>query len=414
MPARDRRALRGTDMSMIFQDPTSSLNPTFRIGGQFVDVIRRGDPRITRGDALARAGEILAHVAIPDPGRVLESYPFQLSGGMNQRVMIAMALVNRPKLLLADEPGTALDVTVQAQTLKLIRDLVEEVGTAVLFISHNLGVVREFADRVYVIYRGRIVETGPTAAIFDNPGHAYTRALLAAVPRITGQGLPDIAEVSDEFLRTRLRSWERCAMTVALSVSNLSKTFHTRSGEVHAVRDVSLDVQTGDCLAIVGESGSGKTTLANMLLGILKPTRGKLVLDGEELPERRAHTHRQAIQFVQQNPLSALNPQRSIGASIRLGLDVYGIGRPSERWSLVEKALHEVGLDPSMRHRAPSALSGGQRQRVGIARALACQSRIIVLDEPTSALDVLVQARVLRLLNDLRREMGADLHLHHA
>ena len=200
LPARNRRALRGTEMSMIFQDPTSSLNPTFKIGGQFLDVLRRGDPKISRSAAEAKAEEILAHVAIPDPVRVLESYPFQLSGGMNQRVMIAMALVNRPKLLLADEPGTALDVTVQAQTLKLIRDLVEEVGTAVLFISHNLGVVREFADRVYVIYRGRIVEAGPTAAIFERPGHAYTRALLSAVPRITGQGLPDIAEVSDDFL----------------------------------------------------------------------------------------------------------------------------------------------------------------------------------------------------------------------
>ncbi|WP_421849382.1 ABC transporter ATP-binding protein [Oricola sp.] len=195
-------------------------------------------------------------------------------------------------------------------------------------------------------------------------------------------------------------------MTATLSVANLCKTFHTRSGPVHAVRDVSLDVQTGECLAIVGESGSGKTTLANMLLGILNPTEGKIVLDGNELPERRSRKHRQAIQFVQQNPLSALNPQRSIGASIRLGLDVYGIGKPSERWTLVETALQEVGLEPSMRHRAPSALSGGQRQRVGIARALACQSRIIVLDEPTSALDVLVQARVLRLLNDLRRDMG--------
>ncbi len=200
MPARQRAALRGTEMSMIFQDPTSSLNPTFPIGRQFTEVMRRRAPKMTRAACDARAAEMLAEVSIPDPARVLAAYPFQLSGGMNQRVMIAMALVNNPKLLLADEPGTALDVSVQAQTLRLMHDLVERHGTAVLFISHNLGVVREFADRVYVIYRGRIVETGPTAALFARPGHAYTRALLSAVPRITGAGLPEVPEVSDDFL----------------------------------------------------------------------------------------------------------------------------------------------------------------------------------------------------------------------
>lgn len=200
MSARDRAALRGTEMSMIFQDPTSSLNPTFTIGRQFAEVLRRRDPSLSRPDCDARAAAALTETAIPDPARVLSSYPFQLSGGMNQRVMIAMALANRPKLLLADEPGTALDVSVQEQTLKLMRALVADHGTAVLFISHNLGVVREFADRVYVIYRGRIVETGPVEAIFARPGHAYTRALMDAVPRITGTGLPDVPEVSEDFL----------------------------------------------------------------------------------------------------------------------------------------------------------------------------------------------------------------------
>lgn len=199
-----RAALRGTDMSMIFQDPTSSLNPTFTIGQQFHEVLRRRDQRLTRADSDAKAAAALAETAIPDPARVLASYPFQLSGGMNQRVMIAMALANQPKLLLADEPGTALDVTVQAQTLKLMRRLVEDHGTAVLFISHNLGVVREFADRVYVIYRGRIVEDGPTGALFADPRHAYTRALMDAVPRITGAGLPDVPEVSEAFLAPQI------------------------------------------------------------------------------------------------------------------------------------------------------------------------------------------------------------------
>ncbi len=200
MSRRQWAGLRGTEISMIFQDPTSSLNPVFTIATQFTEVLRRRDPRLSNAAAEARATELLASVSIHDHDRVLKSYPFQLSGGMNQRVVIAMALANRPSLLIADEPGTALDVTVQAQTLKLMHDLVEETGTAVFFISHNLGVVREFADRVYVIYRGRIVETGPTAAIFENPGHAYTRALMAAVPRITGGGIPEIDDVDTAFL----------------------------------------------------------------------------------------------------------------------------------------------------------------------------------------------------------------------
>jgi len=204
MRPKERAALRGTDMSMIFQDPTSSLNPVFTIGQQFTEVLRRRTPKLSDSDANARATQMLNEVSIPDPARALAAYPFQLSGGMNQRVMIAMALANQPKLLLADEPGTALDVSVQAQTLHLMRDLVTEHGTAVLFISHNLGVVREFADRVYVIYRGRIVEDGPTAALFANPRHAYTRALMAAVPRITGAGLPEVPEVSEDFLAPRV------------------------------------------------------------------------------------------------------------------------------------------------------------------------------------------------------------------
>ena len=205
MSARDRAALRGTEMSMIFQDPTSSLNPMFTIGNQFTEVLRRRDPKLSNADSLARATKLLDEVTIPDPARVLGAYPFQLSGGMNQRVMIAMGLANKPKLLLADEPGTALDVSVQAQTLTLMRDMVEQNETSVLFISHNLGVVREFADRVYVIYRGNIVEDGPTGALFSNPQHAYTRALMSAVPRITGVGLPEVPEVSDEFFAPRIR-----------------------------------------------------------------------------------------------------------------------------------------------------------------------------------------------------------------
>jgi ABC-type dipeptide/oligopeptide/nickel transport system ATPase component len=204
MSAKQCATLRGTDMSMIFQDPTSSLNPVFTIGRQFAEVLRRRAPKLSKSDARDRATQLLADVAIPDPARVLDAYAFQLSGGMNQRVMIAMALANQPKLLLADEPGTALDVSVQAQTLHLMRDMVEEHGTSVLFISHNLGVVREFADRVYVIYRGNIVEDGPVEALFTDPRHAYTRALMSAVPRITGAGLPEVPEISDNFLAPRI------------------------------------------------------------------------------------------------------------------------------------------------------------------------------------------------------------------
>ena len=204
MSARDRATLRGTEMSIIFQDPTSSLNPMFTIGNQFTEVLRRRDPKLSKADSHVRATTLLDEVAIPDPARVLRAYPFQLSGGINQRVMIAMALANKPKLLLADEPGTALDVSVQAQTLTLMRDMVVQNGTSVLFISHNLGVVREFADRIYVIYRGNIVEDGPTDALFANPQHAYTRALMSAVPRITGVGIPEVPEVSDDFLAPRI------------------------------------------------------------------------------------------------------------------------------------------------------------------------------------------------------------------
>ena len=204
MSARDRATLRGTEMSIIFQDPTSSLNPMFTIGNQFTEVLRRRDPKLSKADSHVRATTLLDEVAIPDPARVLRAYPFQLSGDMNQRVMIAMALANKPKLLLADEPGTALDVSVQAQTLTLMRDMVVQNGTSVLFISHNLGVVREFADRIYVIYRGNIVEDGPTDALFANPQHAYTRALMSAVPRITGVGIPEVPEVSDDFLAPRI------------------------------------------------------------------------------------------------------------------------------------------------------------------------------------------------------------------
>lgn len=200
MSLKERRAQRGTDFSMIFQDPTSALNPVYKIGLQFREVLRRRDPRISQKEADNRAKEILNEVSISDAKRVLGSYPFQLSGGMNQRIMIAMALVNQPKLLIADEPGTALDVTVQAQTLRLMRDLVADHGTSVLFISHNLGVVREFADRIYVIYKGRIVEHGPTQSLFENPGHAYTRALISAIPRITGDGIPEIEERSESYL----------------------------------------------------------------------------------------------------------------------------------------------------------------------------------------------------------------------
>ncbi|MEP6068424.1 MAG: ABC transporter ATP-binding protein [Paracoccaceae bacterium] len=208
MSARNRAALRGTEMSMIFQDPTSSLNPMFTIGNQFTEVLRRRDPKLSKSASHTRATALLDEVAIPDPDRVLGAYPFQMSGGMNQRVMIAMALANKPKLLLADEPGTALDVSVQAQTLTMMRDMVTQNGTSVLFISHNLGVVREFADRVYVIYRGKIVEDGPTGALFSNPQHAYTRALMSAVPRITGVGLPEVPEFSGDFLAPRVRHGE--------------------------------------------------------------------------------------------------------------------------------------------------------------------------------------------------------------
>ena len=409
-PAVDR--LRGSRVAMIPQDPTSALNPTFKIRGQFRDVQRSARRAIADREADAAAEAALGAVQIEDPRRVLGSYAFQLSGGMNQRVMIAMALINRPELLIADEPGTALDVTVQAQTLKLMHDLTERTGTAVLLISHNLGVVREFCDRVYVIYRGRLVEHGATGQLFANPAPPLYPGAARGDPEDLGGPAGGRPRAEPGFRATarrpsrlwRARRARGGGMTPILELDGVGKTFRAGGYTVVALDDVSLSFARGECHAIVGESGSGKTTLGNLVLGLFPPTAGTIRFQGSALPAARPRALTRAIQLVQQNPLSALNPRRSVGASVRLPLDVHRVGPRRERAAKVEQLLDEVGLEPRLARRSPRGLSGGERQRIAIARALAAGPELIVLDEPTSSLDVLVQARVLNLLNRLRRE----------
>ena len=474
--------LRGREMTMIYQDPMAALNPLFTIADQMVAVIKRGGRVKREQDALEVARTALGRVSIEDPDRVLRSYPFQLSGGASQRVMITMALANDPDLVIADEPGTSLDVTIQDQTLRLMEALTRESSTAVLLIAHNLGVIREFCERVYVMYAGSVVEEGRVEDVFREPLHPYTKALFAAVPRLSGGELPKPIEgmvpdytqapdgcrfhprcpMADAECRkpppwieigedrhvgcvryaghgkevaaqpparphasstpqgrhasgspgvgswaARPRPNEETAQSEALiEISGLSKTYMVRDTAVRALREVDLTVLRGECLAVVGESASGKTTLGRLLLGIERPTAGTISFAGTPLGAERDRAFHRRLQLVQQNPMSTLNPKRSIYASVSLPLSVHGLVAPSERRERAAQLLELVGISPDYLARFPGALSGGQRQRIALARALAAQPDCVVLDEPTSSLDVSVQARVLELLLELRKTLG--------
>ncbi len=400
LTATDRRLrqLRATRMAMIFQEPMTALNPVVPVGRQIDEVLRAH----TDLDSRARRQKILAmmqHVRLPDVERIFSSYPHRLSGGQRQRIMIAMALVLEPKLLIADEPTTALDVTTQKQILTLIRDLQRDHGTAVLFITHDMGVVAEIADRVAVMRHGRLVETGPLQDVLRKPTMEYTRNLLSAVPSLVPRApRPDTTE------------------PVVLEANELSKIYRERSlygkaREVAAASNVTLTLRKGRTLGIVGESGSGKSTVARCIVRLIDPTSGGVRLAGREISDlsrRLLQPHRQKIQIIFQDPYRSLNPRVTVGESIAEGPINYGMPR-KDALARARELLELVHLPPDAISRYPHQFSGGQRQRIAIARALALDPDVLVADEAVSALDVSVQAQVLNLLDEIQRRLGIAL-----
>ncbi|MCW2309626.1 ABC transporter ATP-binding protein [Rhodobium gokarnense] len=406
--ARTMRDMRGRAIGMIFQEPMTALNPSMRIGDQIAEVFE-AHGLLTRAERHAKVLDLAREVRLPDPERIVRAYPHQLSGGQRQRAMIAMALALEPKLLIADEPTTALDVTTQAQILRLIRDIQQRRGTSVIFITHDFGVVADIADRVLVLQEGDVVESGTAREVLENPRHPYTRALLAAVPT----GVPPKREDVD-------------AHPIACSVIGLNKSYRTKSGMfgdrriVCAVDDVSFQIHRGETLGLVGESGSGKSTVARLVTRIDEPDSGQIRLGGEDFGAMKGEElrrRRSRIQMVFQDPFASLNPRRKVGLSIADGPMSNGVPR-AKALSDARDLLVLVGLDPKAAGRLPHEFSGGQRQRIGIARALALEPDVLVADEAVSALDVTVQAQVLDLLEELRKRLDLamlfithDLHV---
>ena len=389
------RGVRGNAISMIFQEPMSSLNPLHTVERQVSEalILHRG---MRKAAARARTIELLSEVGIPDPVSRLDDFPHQLSGGQRQRVMIAMALANEPQLLIADEPTTALDVTIQAQILELLMTLQKKRGMAILFITHDLQIVRRMAEITHVMTEGKIVESGPTETVFANPQHAYTRKLLAAEPK--GEP-PATSEAEPIVAAEKLRVW-----------FPIKRGFLRRTvGHIKAVDDIDISIRRGETLGVVGESGSGKTTLGRALLRLIG-SEGRIVYLGrdiERLSWGAMRPLRKDLQIVFQDPFGSLSPRMSIAEIIAEGLAVHAPQlTPAERDARVVRALGEVGLDPDARFRYPHEFSGGQRQRIAIARAMVLEPKFVVLDEPTSALDMSVQAQVVELLRELQRRHG--------
>ncbi|MFE2595314.1 dipeptide ABC transporter ATP-binding protein [Streptomyces sp. NPDC059396] len=398
---RELRALRGAVAAMVFQDPLSSLDPYYAVGDQIAEVYRV-HTAATRRAARARAVEVLDRVGIPDAARRADARPHEFSGGMRQRALIAMALACEPRLLIADEPTTALDVTVQAQILDLLHDLRHETGMGLLLVTHDVGVAAESVDEVLVMRHGREVERGPVAEVLGAPGETYTRALLSAVPRVDAPVVRGSGEASGAS----------AAGDALIEAVDLRREFRRGRRTVTAVDGVSLTVGAGETLGIVGESGSGKTTLGRMLVRLLDPTEGRLRYRGTEIgaaPEKQLRPFRRELQMIFQDPVSSLNPRRSVGESVADPLRAAGVLDEGRIVTRVRELLERVGLDPDRYDRYPHEFSGGQRQRVGIARALAAEPRLIVCDEPVSALDVTTQAQVTALLAELQRELGLAL-----
>ncbi len=395
---REMRALRGNRLTMIFQEPMSSLNPVYTVGVQIAEILRIHQ-KMSKKDALARAVELLREVQIPDPESRVNQYPHQLSGGQRQRVMIAMALANNPDILIADEPTTALDVTVQAEILNLINDLKAKNGMAVILITHDLTVVRQFADHVYVMQHGVVREDGPTEQVFSNPQHPYTRRLLGSEPK--GRANP-LKSSQDTVLEGR-----EVRVTYTLRKGGAFRgTFHA----LQAVDGLSLSLKRGETLGLVGESGSGKTTFGQALMRLNTLSGGEVDFLGhriETLDRAGMKPYRQRMQIVFQDPFASLNPRMSVRQIIEEGLIVNGIGSGrADRLVRVKQALRDAGMPDDILARFPHEFSGGQRQRLAIARAIALEPEFILLDEPTSALDLSVQAQIIELLRKLQRERG--------
>jgi peptide/nickel transport system ATP-binding protein len=424
----EMRAIRGGRISIIFQEPMTSLSPLHTIGNQVGEALRLHRP-VSAAEASQLTEEMLRLVGFPDAKRALRSYPFELSGGLRQRAMIAMALVCRPALLIADEPTTALDVTIQAQILKLMIELQHELGMAVLLITHDLGVVANVAEEIVVMYRGEVLESGTLEDIFRRAEHPYLRALLHAVPRFDmkpGERLVPIREIPPgdaPHLMAEKKKWPADATGPLLECAEVKKTYtirrsglfgSARSGpKVTAVDGISLKIERGECLGLVGESGCGKTTLSKMLLRAVTPDSGSIVfndhgrfidvlsLEGEDLKR-----FRQQVQFIFQDPFGSLNPRMTVYDIIEEPLVIHGIGDGHSRREMVHELVTLVGLDLRHVKRYPHSFSGGQRQRIGIARALALRPGLVICDEPTSALDVSIQAQILNLLMDLKQKLA--------
>ena len=410
------RDIRGNRIGMIFQEPMTALNPVFTVGRQLTEGLRvhRG---LSQSQAEARAIELLRQVRIPEPERRIRQYPHELSGGMRQRIVIAMALACEPKLLIADEPTTALDVTIQAEILALINRLKRETGTAVMFITHDMAVVAQMADRVVVMYRGNKVEEGPVEQIFENPQHDYTKALLAAVPKLgemDGKAYPEpmkLMGVENQKIEPIKGTDE-----VLLTVKNLTTRFPVKGGffrrtvaNVHAVEDVSFTLNKGQTLSLVGESGCGKSSAGRSILRLVEPKSGEVRLgttDVMKLGTEGLRRARQDMQMIFQDPFASLNPQMQLSDQVAEPLINYNIAKGSELQDRVAQLFDRVHLPRSFMRRFPHEMSGGQRQRIAIARALALRPKLIVADEAVSALDVSVQAQVLNLMMELQADMG--------
>jgi len=398
LPEAERRALRGAKIGMIFQEPMTALNPLMRIGDQISEVFE-AHGLLTPAERRARALALIEEVGLPDPEKIIRAYPFQLSGGQRQRAMIAMALALEPEILIADEPTTALDVTTQAQILDLIAEIRQRHGMAVMFITHDFGVVAEIADRVIVMRHGEMVETGPASEVLAAPQHDYTRRLLDAIP-------------SNAVPRP-----ERVTAAPALEIRNLRKTYRTGGGwgraarEVRAIDDVSLTIARGEVLGLVGESGSGKSTLGRAVVRLVDPDGGQILVGGDDMAALDADALRRArrrVQMVFQDPYASLNPRARILRSISEGPVAQGVPKRDAE-ARARELLEVVGLGADAADRYPHEFSGGQRQRIGIARALAMDPDLIIADEAVSALDVSIQAQVLDLLRDLRARLGLSL-----
>ncbi|MGQ3382013.1 ABC transporter ATP-binding protein [Glutamicibacter sp. TV12E] len=396
--------LRGNHIGMVPQDPMSNLNPVWKIGFQVKETLKANG--LAGDNPKERVAQVLADAGLPNPEVRAGQYPHEFSGGMRQRALIAIGLACRPRLLIADEPTSALDVTVQQQILDHLDTMTTELGTAVLLITHDLGLAAERAEKVVVMYKGRVVEYGPALDILRNPQHPYTKRLINSAPSLSAQRGDKHEAIVDEIVPGKAEP--------LLKVSNLTKVYDIRKGfgkkeQFTAVDNVSFEIPKGTTTAVVGESGSGKSTIAQMVLNLLDKTEGEIVFDGEQignLSERKLFKYRRRVQPIFQDPYGSLDPMYSIYRTIEEPLRIHGIGNSASRQKKVKELLEQVSMPASTMHRFPNELSGGQRQRIAIARALALQPEMIVCDEAVSALDVLVQAQVLELLDELQRDMG--------